>query len=65
MSLSALTRTLRAGTGILTATLREIFDESAYQRFLTRQGREASARSYDEFLKEREAPGQRPRPRCC
>jgi hypothetical protein len=65
MSWSALTRTLRAGAGILAATLREIFDEAAYQRFLARHGRQASARSYGEFLAEREAPGRRPRPRCC
>ncbi len=45
------------------ATLREIFDESAYARFLRRHGHTRCGRSYREFLRERY--GSRPRPRCC
>jgi len=49
---------------VLLATLREIFDENAYQRFLLRTGNLASADSYREFQREREA-GMATRPRCC
>ena len=55
------------GTGvwrIVVATLREIFDESAYARFLERTGSERSAVSYRAFLKDREALVMR-KPRCC
>jgi hypothetical protein len=40
---------------MLLATLREIFDENAYQRFLVRTGGVASVHSYREFQREREA----------
>ncbi len=46
------------------ATLREIFDESAYQRFLDRQGSVASRESYARFLRENETARLK-RPRCC
>jgi hypothetical protein len=46
------------------ATLREIFDENAYQRFLERTGDTVSVRSYREFQQEREK-GIATRPRCC
>jgi hypothetical protein len=49
---------------ILTAALREIFDESAYDRFLLRTHSTRSVESYREFLREREATAAR-RPRCC
>lgn len=49
---------------LLLATLREIFDESAYQRFLARRGVAASQGSYAEFLREVEVSKAR-RPRCC
>ena len=49
---------------LLLATLREIFDENAYQRFLLRTGGAASAQSYREFQREREA-SIATRPRCC
>ena len=49
---------------IFVATLREIFDENAYQRFLVRTNGVASAESYREFMREREAAMAR-RPRCC
>ena len=44
--------------------LREIFDESAYERFLTRTGAATSANSYAEFLRETEQSRAR-KPRCC
>lgn len=54
---------LRHAGSTLAAVLREIFDESAYQRFLQRTGQPPSADSYREFLRqEREV---KPRPRCC
>jgi hypothetical protein len=51
-----------AATGL--ATLREIFDESAYARFLNRAGMESSSAAYAEFSREREKGCAR-RPRCC
>ena len=55
---------LRVVTAILIAALREIFDESAYQRFLNRNGLMSSRLSYAEFLKESEYAKAR-HPRCC
>jgi hypothetical protein len=49
---------------LVKATLREIFDESAYDRFLFRTGKTRSAASYREFLKETETALAR-KPRCC
>jgi hypothetical protein len=49
---------------ILLATLREIFDENAYQRFLARTGSTASVQSYREFMRERET-AMATKPRCC
>ena len=49
---------------LLLAALREIFDESAYQRFLAREGVAASRGSYADFLREHEVHKAR-RPRCC
>ena len=46
------------------ATLREIFDEAAYQRFLARTGQPSSRAAYVGFLRERAAHQER-RPRCC
>ena len=48
----------------LRATLHEIFDESAYARFLERRELETSPKSYAEFLRENEITRSR-RPRCC
>jgi hypothetical protein len=45
------------------ATLREIFDENAYQRFLERTGDTVSVRSYREFQEQEK--GIATRPRCC
>jgi hypothetical protein len=49
---------------LLRATLREIFDESAYQRFLTRSELNSSRASYALFLKEQEIRKAR-QPKCC
>jgi hypothetical protein len=49
---------------IILAALHEIFDESAYQRFLVRTGTTRSVVSYRAFLHERES-GVARRPRCC
>jgi len=49
---------------ILRETLHEIFDESAYARFLERRELETSPQSYAEFLRENETTRSR-RPRCC
>jgi hypothetical protein len=45
-------------------TIREIFDESAYDRFLVRTGMNRSVDSYREFVREGEAAMSR-KPRCC
>jgi hypothetical protein len=44
--------------------LREIFDESAYARFLANRQLNTSRQAYAEFLAESRAQGER-RPRCC
>jgi hypothetical protein len=46
------------------ATLREIFDEAAYERFLRRSQRMSSTESYAAFRQESEAAKTR-RPKCC
>jgi hypothetical protein len=46
------------------SVLREIFDESAYARFLDRHRLGTSPEAYAAFLRETEATRQR-RPRCC
>ncbi len=55
---------LRNTLQTLVAALREIFDESAYDRFLLRTHSARSVESYREFSREREATAAR-RPRCC
>lgn len=45
-------------------TLREIFDESAYSRFLALTKAERSRESYRAFLRDRESLMAR-KPRCC
>jgi hypothetical protein len=49
---------------IFAAMMREVFDESAYQRFLERNHLASSVTAYAEFLREYEATKVR-RPRCC
>ena len=49
---------------IIRATLGEIFEESAYARFLQRHGLKSSREAYALFLRESEASRGR-RVRCC
>jgi hypothetical protein len=51
-------------TATVVATLREIFDETAYERFLTRAGMAPSRASYAAFRLEFEEAKVR-RPKCC
>ena len=55
---------LRPMFEVVLATLHEIFDESAYRRFLEREQIESSPNAYAEFLEEHERLRAR-RPRCC
>lgn len=57
-------RAIRVVLEVLLATLREIFDESAYARFLARRRLAPSRFSYGEFLREGDE-GRARRPRCC
>ena len=50
--------------GVITATLREIFDEAAYSRFLRQNCTEPSSTSYAAFLREQQVAKAR-RPKCC
>ncbi len=54
---------MRRAWQILVATLREIFDEAAYARFLGREG-QATRESYAAFLRERETKVAR-KVKCC
>jgi len=49
---------------IVLATLREIFDEAAYQRFLSRKRTPSSTKAYAAFREEFEEARTR-RPKCC
>jgi|HubBroStandDraft_6_1064221.scaffolds.fasta_scaffold27673_3 hypothetical protein len=49
---------------LLLATLREIFDESAYQRFLTNHHLNSGQAAYALFLREQETRKAR-QPKCC
>ncbi len=55
---------LCAAGKIALAVLREIFDESAYERFLCRHGLNPSAATYAAFCCEHQSVKSR-RPRCC
>jgi hypothetical protein len=55
---------LRQITTTLMAALREIFDESAYMRFLSRNRISSSPRAYAAFLREQENAKAR-LPKCC
>jgi hypothetical protein len=50
--------------GLASATLREIFDEAAYERFLAHHQQTATVETYAAFCRENEDRKQR-RPRCC
>jgi hypothetical protein len=55
---------LKSAMQTIRATLREIFDESAYDRFLLRTHASRSVASYREFTNERDAALLK-KPRCC
>ncbi len=55
---------LKSGCTLAMAVLREVFDESAYKRFLLRQQIVSSQSAYAQFLREQEVAKAR-RPRCC
>ncbi len=57
-------RRLKNAVHVLRAAVREIFDESAYDRFLQRTKAPHSTESYRAFQREREAAVAR-KPRCC
>jgi len=63
-SLKALGEMVGKMPGTLLATLREIFDEAAYARFLHRSGLVSSIESYAAFRREFEEAKMR-RPKCC
>ena len=60
---SAVRQVLRAAK-LFRATAKEIFDENAYARFLSRHALAPSRSSYLAFLEENSAARER-RPRCC
>ena len=55
---------LAAMVEVVRSMLREIFDESAYARFLARNRVESSREAYADFLRESERMRAR-RARCC
>ncbi len=57
-------KTVQTFFQVMLATLREIFDENAYQRFLLRTSSLPSVESYSKFVHERDAAMAK-RPRCC
>jgi hypothetical protein len=59
-----LTGWLKRATMVLVSGVREIFDESAYSRFLQRRQMPSSCAAYAAFRQEYEALKAR-RPRCC
>jgi hypothetical protein len=61
---SAILTAIHRSLTVLVEVLREIFDESAYQRFLDRSQLQSSPNAYAIFLKENEQAKSR-RPRCC
>lgn len=61
---AAVAQEIAAAVRIMIATLREIFDEAPYARFLQRHQMSSSPHAYDSFLRERESAAAR-RIRCC
>jgi hypothetical protein len=55
---------IRGMSGIVWATLQEIFDETAYTRFLKRASMASSSEAYAAFRRESEEARLR-RPKCC
>ncbi|MGC2183988.1 MAG: hypothetical protein WA637_11955 [Terriglobales bacterium] len=62
--LLGLAKRLKSLATTVVAALREIFDESAYARFLDQRHLESSRAAYASFRREHEAAKAR-RPRCC
>ena len=62
--LSQFSSNTRKALAVIGAILREIFDESAYARFLERRQLTTSPLAYAEFLAESRQQRER-RPRCC
>ena len=60
----AASKALARTFAILVEMLQEIFDESAYQRFLNRKELQSSSQAYAMFSQENEQAKSR-RPRCC
>jgi hypothetical protein len=63
-TLNVLLRGFKSAGAALRAVLREIFDESAYDRFLLRTQRQSSIESYRAFMIERDAAAVT-KQRCC
>jgi hypothetical protein len=63
MRAGLLSAVARAGS-VMRATLQEIFDESAYKRFLLRTQLKSSRSAYKLFQQENEQSKSR-KPRCC
>ena len=57
-------RRLRSAAAVFVCTMREIFDESAYARFLSRSQMAPSREAYASFRRENELSKAR-RPKCC
>jgi hypothetical protein len=62
--IESITAFSRRALVVLRAALREIFDESAYDRFLIRTHSKRSVSSYRAFMRERENAMAR-KQRCC
>jgi len=60
----AIRKPIHNAAGLFAEILREIFDENAYARFLTRNALTNSQTSYAEFLRQ-EAHHRERRARCC
>ena len=53
---------MRSFVALIATTLKEIFDENAYARFLAREAKAPSADAYAEFVQEKHSAPMR---RCC
>ena len=62
--MSLLPNSIRQAARLFVQTLREIFDENSYARFLARTGLPNSTSSYAEYLHQESHLRER-RPRCC
>jgi hypothetical protein len=63
-SSTGFTALMKHAVRLLMSALREIFDESAYIRFLKRRQVPSSRAAYSAFCREHEANKER-RPKCC